>query len=321
MAKALKEGFRKFDTAEADWWYDQQAVGQSLEKFWLDLEDLTDRQEFCSSLKVSTKIPPWSLTSEDDIRRHAMESRQELVGFCDGINDSGSSSSTTKKPLDIYYIHAPRCWPGWHPRCQDPPPTLELREAWMAMEAVVSGSGQDDSAQRIGLSNVHPPELLDLIEWTHGRLVEYEQHQEEEQSREGEDQAALSRRPRPRIPDVLQIYADPINPASEIRRICSEWGIEFVSYSTLGTQHRGTTDNPVLSSPVVQSLAMKHQRSTAEVVLSWALQQDMSVIPRSSKPEHIEELARLLDPSSSQFLHPEDMDLMDTLDKDYVGEL
>eukprot|EP00529_Nitzschia_sp_RCC80_P003789 CAMPEP_0113461420 /NCGR_PEP_ID=MMETSP0014_2-20120614/11534_1 /TAXON_ID=2857 /ORGANISM="Nitzschia sp." /LENGTH=1045 /DNA_ID=CAMNT_0000353185 /DNA_START=157 /DNA_END=3294 /DNA_ORIENTATION=- /assembly_acc=CAM_ASM_000159 len=325
--KALEEGFRKFDTAEADWWYDQPAVGRSLRKFWQEINEPVDQQQqqqqefFCDSLQVSTKIPPWSLTSSEDIRRHAMESRQELVGFCDcdshGNSDFSGSSKSIRKPLDVYYIHAPRCWQGWHPRCNDPPPNLlDLRHAWMAMEAVVD----QGSAQRIGLSNIHPPELLDLIEWTHGRLLEYEE----------QDASEVPAIPRPRIPDAVQIYADPINPASEMRQICQEYDIEFVSYSTLGTQHRDTGNvNPILTSPVVQALATKHQRSVAEVVLSWALQLNMSVIPRSSKPEHIEELARMLVDSDSgasassqqQFLHPEDMDAMDTLDKDYVSEL
>eukprot|EP00529_Nitzschia_sp_RCC80_P021189 CAMPEP_0113468480 /NCGR_PEP_ID=MMETSP0014_2-20120614/15380_1 /TAXON_ID=2857 /ORGANISM="Nitzschia sp." /LENGTH=393 /DNA_ID=CAMNT_0000360877 /DNA_START=213 /DNA_END=1394 /DNA_ORIENTATION=- /assembly_acc=CAM_ASM_000159 len=359
MAKALEEGFRTFDTAEADWWYDQQAVGGALQKFWKDLhlqqqppppldqqqqhhhQQQQQQQElFCDSLQVSTKIPPWSLTSVGDIRRHARESRQELVGFCDrdrgGGGEGGSSGgSVIIKPLDVYYIHAPRCWQGWHPRCNDPPPTLlDLRQAWMAMESIVD---EDKSpARRIGLSNIHPPELLDLIEWTHGRLGEYdetEQRRRQQQQQNGAS-AVPGTIPRPRIPDVVQIYADPINPAIEMRQICHDHNIEFVSYSTLGTQHRATSVNPVLTSPVVQALATKHSRSTAEVVLSWALQSGMSVIPRSSKSEHIEELARMLvvvdsdsDSDSSedlvqrQFLHPEDMDLMDTLDKNYVGEL
>ena len=296
---ALEAGFRKFDTAEADWWYDQKSVGSALNDYFGNavVEDdecvATPEDNTCGTpktcgaedLRVSTKIPPWSLTSEEDIRNHARASRNELVGFCDKDADGGSF------PMDVYYIHAPQCWKGWHPRCDNPPPTLNLYDAWRAMEAVV---GIDHSANRIGLSNVHPQELKALL-----------QNVLERQERGDTN-------PPPRMPDVLQAFADPIQPAEELRQICKEHGIEFVSYSTLGTQHRGDNGNPVLTSPIVQGLAAKHGRSVAEVVLSWALQNDMSVIPRSSRKEHIYELARLL-ADEPTFLDQGDLQAMDSM--------
>jgi diketogulonate reductase-like aldo/keto reductase len=278
-------------------------------------------------LRISTKIPPWSLTSAETIRANAARSRQELVGFCDNDDNndgdadgsSNNNKSMKKFPLDVYYIHAPDCWPGWHPRCDNHPrPLLELRDAWLAMEAVV---GLDHSAQRIGLSNVYPPQLLDIIQFV----------QERQQQALEKDGTSSTMTAPPRMPDVLQAYADPIKPADELRRICQEHGIEFVSYSTLGTQHRrrGGPDgsggkNPVLDSVVVQGIAQKHDRSAAEVVLTWARQKNMSVIPRSSQREHIRELTRLLpssaiDSSSSSVsggllvLDDEDMLQMDSL--------
>lgn len=156
--------------------------------------------------------------------------------------------------------------------------------------------GVDHTAKRIGLSNVHPPELLDIIRFVHDRLETGDTY------------------PPPRLPDVLQAYADPIAPANELREICEEHGIEFVSYSTLGTQHRDVDRNPVLTSPIVQRLAAKHARSIAEVVLSWAMQSGMSVIPRSSKKHHIEELARLL--TNPTFLDESDIEAMDSMSPD-----
>jgi diketogulonate reductase-like aldo/keto reductase len=160
-----------------------------------------------------------------------------------------------------------------------------------ALEAV---AGIDRSAKRIGLSNVHPNELRLLIQWVKTRQERGETN------------------PPPRLPDVLQAYADPIRPAEELRHICLEHGIEFVSYSTLGTQHRGSSGNPILGSPVIEGLAAKHERSVAEVALSWALQNDMSVIPRSSKKQHILELARLLDDDPT-FLDNGDLKMIDSM--------
>lgn len=275
VTMALEEGFRKFDTAEEnEWWYDQTNTGRALKDFFeQDDQDAMTCQE--ADLRISTKIPPWKLTSIEDIRQSARDSRLELVGFCADetlLDESGGMLKTTPFPLDVYYIHAPECWRTWHPRCENPPPIVSLREAWMALEYVVS---VDRSSRRIGLSNVRPDQLRDIIEYVQQRL----------------DAGKVD--PPPRMPDVLQAYADPIRPAEELRKICEENFIEFVSYSTLGTQHR-SRDNPVLGSNIVQSIAAKHARSTAEVVLSWALQLGMSVIPRSSKREHIAQLARLL---------------------------
>lgn len=211
VTMALEAGFRKFDTAEADWWYDQTTVGTALEDFF------ATNSLHCNNLEVSTKIPPWSLTSIDDIRYHASQSRQELLGFCGETlyyDPQSNTEISVPFPLDVYYIHAPTCWRGWHPRCDSPPPTLPLREAWRGLEAVV---GLDHAAKRIGLSNVRSDELLDIISFTKQRIEAGETN------------------PVPRIPDVLQAYADPLKPADELRAICEEHGIEFVSYSTLGT--------------------------------------------------------------------------------------
>lgn len=155
---ALEAGFRRFDTAEADWWYDQKSVGSALGDFFggssvaeedecvatSNNNDDDEGEPTCRNnnaakscgaedLRISTKIPPWSLTSLEDIRVHARESRSELVGFCEDEiihNDVGERTSRIPFPLDVYYIHAPQCWKGWHPRCDNPPPLLNIYDAW-----------------------------------------------------------------------------------------------------------------------------------------------------------------------------------------------
>jgi glycerol 2-dehydrogenase (NADP+) len=216
-----------------------------------------------------------------------------LVGYCEDIkvtDENGDVIETRKYPLDVYYIHAPRCWSGWHTQCENPPETLELRDAWMALEAMV---GVDHSARRIGLSNVSPDELLDIIHFVQERQKDPDSY------------------PPPRVPDAVQAMADPIYPSEDLRAVCRQYGIEFVSYSTLGTQHHSSQVNPVLTSPIVLGLAAKHQRSVAEVVLSWALQHGMSVIPRSNKQQHIYELSRLLEDPA--FLDDDDLVQIDSM--------
>lgn len=226
VTMALQEGFRRFDTGEAEWWYDQKQVGQALEAFFATNEacvaDASDENvcagaRTCTTedLRISTKIPPWSLTNQEVVRASAANSRLELVGFCDeSILGENGVPGTSRFPLDVYYLHAPACWKDWHPLCNDHPPLMPLRESWLAMEAVV---GVDHSAERIGLSNVRPDEILDIIDFVRAR------------QEAGEDD------PPPRMPDVVQAFADPIAPADELRQLCLEHGIEFVSYSTVSS--------------------------------------------------------------------------------------
>ncbi|KAL7566178.1 hypothetical protein ACA910_011253 [Epithemia clementina (nom. ined.)] len=329
VTMALEEGFRRFDTAEADVWYNQAEVGRALHDFFTKKNSDETNDDICmdeyghlcgehnktcgsEDLRISTKIPPWSLTSHYDIRKHAAESRQELLGFCEHwktTNVQTGEEEIRAYPLDVYFIHAPACWNGWHPKCQNPPPTtLDLKNAWLAMEDVVH---HDRTARRIGLSNVHADELRDLIHWIQERQSAHDL------LTQGQDAAVQP--VRPRLPDAVQIYADPIHPAEDVRQICRDHGIEFVSYSTLGTQHRRSSSaqgtNPVLDSPVIQELAAQYKRSTAEIVLQWARQHGMSVIPRSNKRQHIQELARLLQNEQDHLfqLEPQDMIRIDSL--------
>lgn len=317
---ALQYGFRIFDTAEADWWYNQKAVGIALKEYFTtgefhnqqqqkqhrqneetmncvnDDDDNNDKSCHANShdivvpsstesssicekenLLISTKIGPWDLMSEEKIRSNAANSRQELLGFCDNDNNDN------KYPLDIYYIHAPTCWNGWHSRCNGIKSTdlLSLRNIWLAMEKIIS---IDKNTKRIGLSNISPNELLDIILFVH------ERQKQNNNMISSDDSNSI-----PRIPDVVQAYSDPIHPNHELRIICIQNNIEFVSYSTLGTQHQMKNGvNPVLGNDVIIELATIYQRSTAEIVLSWAIQNNMSIIPRSTNQLHIQQLSNLL---------------------------
>lgn len=241
-------------------------------------------------MSVYSKIPPWELTSIENIQSRAKKSQETLLGFCNE-HDDNSGAVISVFPLDTYFIHAPHCWKGWHAQCVNGDEAkLSLREAWLGMEQVVI----DGSAKRIGLSNVREDELKDIIAFV------------KERQKKGITSA--------RMPDVLQQYSDPLRPATRIRELCKEFGIEFLSFSTLGTQHsmqhRGA--NPVLNNDVILRLADLYERSTAEIVLSWALQRNMSVIPRSSKKNHIQQLSNLIYEQSG-FLEEEHLVLIDSL--------
>ena len=289
VTAALKSGFRRFDTAETELWYDQETVASALKKYFAS-ED-TDISAWPPVINISTKIPPWELTSVKNIRERASASREHLVGFCDAPNQ-------LPYPLDTYYIHAPDCflWKGWHPLCDNPPQIIPLHEAWLGMEAVV---GLDKSARRIGLSNITPSQLKGIIQFV------------EERNHMG------NTAPPPRLPDVVQSYADPLHPSRELRTICRHHGIEFVSHSTLGYRHVVTFQskgNPVLNHPIVREISRKIGKSEILIVLMWAMQSGMSVIPRSSNRSHISELALLL--NEPPVLSAQDVELIDNIGSD-----
>ena len=88
-------------------------------------------------------------------------------------------------------------------------------------------------------------------------------------------------------PCVVQLNSEPLRPALGEQAFCRHRGIQFEGYSTLGGQYGGERTNPVLSSPIVTSIAEAHGRTPAQVALRWALQQGQTVIPRTSKPERM----------------------------------
>ena len=67
-------------------------------------------------------------------------------------------------------------------------------------------------------------------------------------------------------------------------KYCKENDIHFQAYSSLGTT---SDDNRLLTDPVVLELAETHQKTAAQILLRWAVQQGIGVIPKSTNPEHI----------------------------------
>jgi len=77
------------------------------------------------------------------------------------------------------------------------------------------------------------------------------------------------------IPAVNQIEIHPAFPQEEMVRVDAELGIATQAWSPLGN------DRPMLDHPVLVSLAERHGRTTAQVVLRWHLQRGLVPIPRS----------------------------------------
>ena len=55
-----------------------------------------------------------------------------------------------------------------------------------------------------------------------------------------------------------------------------------------------------LSNRILHTIAQKHKKTSAQIVLRWALQLGVAVIPKSRRPERIRENADIFDFNLSQ---------------------
>ena len=107
-----------------------------------------------------------------------------------------------------------------------------------------------------------------------------------------------------RPPDVNQIEVSPFLQQRDARRTCAVHGIPVVAYSPLTKGRR-------LGDPTVDAVARRHGRSPAQVLIRWALQHDLVVLPKSVRRDRIVENADVFDFE----LEGRDMDLLDTLEE------
>ncbi|XP_026208846.1 aldo/keto reductase [Anabas testudineus] len=104
-------------------------------------------------------------------------------------------------------------------------------------------------------------------------------------------------------PAVLQVEFHPRLCQTELRSVCEEYGVCFQAYSSLGK-------GELVTDPVVMEVAKNCERTAAQVLLRWAVQQGVPVLPKSSNPDRIKENAKLFD-----FTLPDtDMDGLSALD-------
>jgi diketogulonate reductase-like aldo/keto reductase len=105
------------------------------------------------------------------------------------------------------------------------------------------------------------------------------------------------------IPAVNQVEFSPYLYQKELLGFCSSHGIQLEAYSPL-------TRGLKLRDPRLVSIARKYHKSTAQILIRWALQRSVVAIPKSSKEKHIHDNANVFDFTIS----PEDMNVLDSLD-------
>ncbi len=144
--------------------------------------------------------------------------------------------------------------------------------AWRAMEDLY----REGKIRAIGVSNFHPDRLMDLI--MHNEIV----------------------------PAVNQVETHPFYQQKESAAFMKEQGVQHESWAPFAEGR-----NNMFSNEVLTSIAKKHNKSVAQVVLRWLVQREVVTIPKSVRKERIVENFDIFDFELSL----EDIEQISTLDK------
>ncbi len=107
------------------------------------------------------------------------------------------------------------------------------------------------------------------------------------------------------VPAVNQVESHPYLNQKPLKTFCNNLSIAMEAWSPLG---RGK----VLDDPLIASLSASYNKTPAQIVLRWEIQNNWIVIPKSVHKARIEENAAVFDFELSR----EDMERMDGLNKD-----
>lgn len=196
--------------------------------------------------------------------------------------------------FDLFHIHFPIALKYVDPDHRYPPEwfgddgkTVELdntpiQATWKAMEKLVD----EGLAKNIGVSNFNGSMLLDVMRYA-------------------------------RIPpSVLQIEHHPYLVQQPLLNLAKDLGIAVTAYSSFGPaswtelgMHEQVAS--LLEHDGVMSIASKHGKTPAQVLLRWASQRGIAVIPKSSNPDR----AKSNFQSEDFIIAEEDMKTISAMDK------
>ncbi|KAI8059431.1 xylose reductase [Gilbertella persicaria] len=173
--------------------------------------------------------------------------------------------------VDLYLIHFPvplkfvefdKAYPpGWYQPGKD---AIEfeaspIHETWREMEKLVEAN----LARNIGISNFNVQSILDLL--TYAKIK----------------------------PAVLQIELHPYLPQERLVKWVQSQGIQVTAYSSFGPtsyvdlHENGKKIAPLLEHDTIKAIADKHKVSTGQVLLRWAINRKLAVIPKSVNQQRL----------------------------------
>lgn len=181
--------------------------------------------------------------------------------------------------FDLYIVHFPIALKYVDPSMRYPPgwaneagklelSNASIQETWTAMETLVDKK----LARSIGVSNFSAQLLMDLLRYARVR------------------------------PATLQIEHHPYLTQVRLVDYAQREGLTVTAYSSFGPlsfleldlKHAQST--PLLfEHEVVKGIAEKHSRTPAQVLLRWATQRKIAVIPKSNNPKRLAQNLQVTD--------------------------
>ncbi|KZT06421.1 Aldo/keto reductase [Laetiporus sulphureus 93-53] len=179
--------------------------------------------------------------------------------------------------FDLYYVHFPislayvpfetRYPPGWwvDGKSQVKLDPVPLRETWEALEACVD----EGLIRHLGISNMTSALIMDLM--SYARIK----------------------------PSVLEVEIHPYNQQPRLIEYAHSIGLAVTAYSSFGPMGFRELKMPkalrtqlLFTHPVITRIAMRHGCTPAQVILRWATQRNIAVIPKSDTAAMMEENMR-----------------------------
>lgn len=122
--------------------------------------------------------------------------------------------------------------------------------AWKALEEFYEAG----VIKAIGVSNFYPDRLVDICRFARIK------------------------------PMVNQIETNPFNAQKQAHEWLDKYEVAHEAWAPLGEKRNGLFDNEVL-----KNIAKKHNKTVAQIILRWEIQNDVIVIPKSTHKERMEE--------------------------------
>ncbi|KAH1114968.1 hypothetical protein J1N35_008346 [Gossypium stocksii] len=97
------------------------------------------------------------------------------------------------------------------------------------------------------------------------------------------------------FPAVNQVEMHPMWRQRKLREICGKHDIHVSGYSPLGGPGNAWGSTAVVKNPLINSIALKHKATPAQVALKWGLTRGASVIVKSFNPDRLRENMGSLD--------------------------